>query len=458
MDETRSGGTWLWGRPDPSEAEGTGGGEAEAGGGPVASPPDPQSPPQPPPLGPPTQGQGPPYVGDPLPPPAGPASRPGTSTRPAPSTGGARRWVGVAVLAGLIGAVTGGGIGALVAGDDGARAPSAPASNSSVIVRPQDIQQILAKVQPGVVSIRTQAFQGGGGPFDLDPTPTRGAGTGVILTPGGEILTNAHVVSGATSIKVTLDRETAARDADLLGVDSSSDIAIIKLRDTKGLEGRPVSLGSSARLKVGDSVVAIGNALALPGGPTVTQGIVSALDRSLGDGGQQLSGLIQTDAAINPGNSGGPLVNAEGEVIGINTAVIASTGRTIAQNIGFAIAIDSVKPMLDRLRTNEAGAPQGFLGVSTVTLTPEIRARLGVTVEEGALIDDVTVGSPAAAAGLQRFDIVTKVGDKEITTSADLQAAVRALAPGTRVEVQWKRGDEDRKATVTLAARPTGGG
>ncbi len=455
MDETRSGGTWLWGRPDPSEDEGAG---DEAGGAPVASPADPQSPPQSPPLGPPTQGQGPPYVGDASTPPL-PASGPDTPPHRAPSppsSGGPRRWVGVAVLAGLIGAVTGGGIGALVAGDDESREP--PAGNTSVIVRPQDIQQILAKVQPGVVSIRTQAFQGGGGPFDLDPTPTRGAGTGVILTPGGEILTNAHVVSGATSIKVTLDRETAARDADLLGLDSPSDIAIIKLRDTKGLEGRPVSLGSSARLKVGDSVVAIGNALALPGGPTVTQGIVSALDRSLGDGDQQLSGLIQTDAAINPGNSGGPLVNAEGEVIGINTAVIQSTGRTIAQNIGFAIAIDSVKPMLDRLRRGEAGAPQGFLGVSAVTLTPEIRARLGVTVEEGALIDDVTLGSPAAAAGLQRYDIVTRVGDKEITTSADLQSAVRALAPGTRVEVQWKRGEEDRKATVALAARPTGGG
>lgn len=266
------------------------------------------------------------------------------------------------------------------------------------------------------------------------------------------------MVGGATSIKVTLDRETAARDADLLGLDAPTDVAIIKLRDTKGLEGRPVSLGSSGRLRVGDSVVAIGHALALPGGPTVTQGIVSALDRSLADRNQQLSGLIQTDAAINPGNSGGPLVNAEGEVIGINTAVIQNSGRSVAQNIGFAIAIDGVKPMLERLRKGEAGAPQGFLGVSSVTLTPDIKDRLGVSADSGALIDDVTEGSPAAAAGLQRYDIITRIGDKQVTTNADLQAAVRALAPGTRVEVQWKRGDEDGKATVTLAARPTGGG
>jgi len=311
----------------------------------------------------------------------------------------------VALVAALIGAGTGGGIGALVADDDGPREPAAPASasapasagNSSVIARPQDIQQILAKVQPGVVSIRTQAFQGGGGPFDLEPTPVRGAGTGVILTPTGEVLTNAHVVSGATSIKVTLDSETAARDADLLGQDSSADIAIVKLRDAKGLEGRPVSLGSSARTRVGDSVVAIGNALALPGGPTVTQGIVSALDRSLADGAEQLSGLIQTDAAINPGNSGGPLVNAEGEVIGINTAVIQNTGRSIAQNIGFAIAIDNVKPTLDRLRKGEGGAPQGFLGVSTVTLTPDIKERLGVGTDTGAVVDDV--GERCARSG-----------------------------------------------------------
>ncbi len=407
------------------------------------------------PLEPPTQQQAPPYVADPpAPPPPSPQSAPTSAT------GGARRWVGVALVAALIGAVTGGGIGALVAGDDDPEEPSGPpfANNSSVIARPQDIQQILANVQPGVVSIRTQAFQGGGGLFDLEPTPVRGAGTGVILTSAGEILTNAHVVGGATSIKVTLDRETAARDADLLGLDAPTDVAIIKLRDTKGLEGRPVSLGSSGRLRVGDSVVAIGHALALPGGPTVTQGIVSALDRSLADRNQQLSGLIQTDAAINPGNSGGPLVNAEGEVIGINTAVIQNSGRSVAQNIGFAIAIDGVKPMLERLRKGEAGAPQGFLGVSSVTLTPDIKDRLGVSADSGALIDDVTEGSPAAAAGLQRYDIITRIGDKQVTTNADLQAAVRALAPGTRVEVQWKRGDEDGKATVTLAARPTGGG
>ncbi len=363
------------------------------------------------------------------------------------------------MVAALVGAAVGGGIGAVVADDDGPGSASVPrfGANSSTIARAQDIQGILQRVQPGVVSIRTQAFQGGGGLFDLDPAPVRGAGTGMILAPSGEILTNAHVVSGATSIKVTLDGETEARDADLAGADPSADVAILKLRDTRDLQGRPVRLGSSKDLKVGDSVVAIGNALSLRGGPTVTLGIVSALERSLSGNVQQLSGLIQTDAAINPGNSGGPLVNANGEVVGINTAVIQSTGRGLAQNIGFAIAIDTVKPMLERLSKGESGAPQGFLGVSSVTLTGEIRDRFGFTAEKGAVVTEVVPGSPAAAAGLRPNDVITRFGDQDIETNADLQAAVRTLKPGSRAEVQWMRGDQEGRATVTLGARPAGG-
>ncbi|MDP9072294.1 MAG: trypsin-like peptidase domain-containing protein, partial [Actinomycetota bacterium] len=344
-------------------------------------------------------------------------------------------------------------------GDDGRAAP-APAfgRNTSTISHPRDIQEILAKVQPGVASIRTEVFQGGSGFFDLDPAPVRGAGTGMILSAAGDILTNAHVVDGATSIKVTLFGEKDARDAVLLGLDNSADVAVIKLRDTTGLEGRPVELGSSERMRVGDDVVAIGNALALPGGPTVTEGIVSALDRSLDGAEGQLSGLIQTDAAINPGNSGGPLVNSDGEVIGINTAVIQGTGRTLAQNIGFAIAIDGVKPMLNRLRTGEAGAPQGFLGVTSQTLTADIAERFDFAADAGAIVVEVVPGSPADNAGIRRLDVITRVGDRDVNTSADLQTAVRAHKPGDQVEISWKRGDQDARATVTLGARPTGGG
>ncbi len=432
-------GGWRWGDPGPAEPQDDAGGTGAPGS---------------PPLEPPT------YVPAPPPPPPSTTGwRPSPPAPPGPPRRDNRRWIAVAVVAALVGAATGGGIGALVADDDPPASAPTPrfGSNSSTIARAQDIQSILQRVQPGVVSIRTQAFQGGGGLFDLEPAPVRGAGSGMLLAPSGEILTNAHVVSGATSIKVTLDGETEARDADLLGADASADVAIIKLRDTRDLQGRPVRLGSSKDLKVGDSVVAIGNALSLRGGPTVTLGIVSALERSLGGNDQHLSGLIQTDAAINPGNSGGPLVNANGEVVGINTAVIQSTGRSLAQNIGFAIAIDTVKPMLERLSKGQSGGPQGFLGVTSVTLTPEIRERFGFTAEKGAVITEVVPGSPAATAGLRANDVITRVGDEDIETNADLQAAVRGLSPGSRVEVQWKRGTEDRKATVALAARPAGG-
>jgi serine protease Do len=181
---------------------------------------------------------------------------------------------------------------------------------------------------------------------------------------------------------------------------------------------------------------------------------VSALDRSVGDRGTELSGLIQTDAAINPGNSGGPLVNAAGEVIGINTAVIQSAGAgSLAQNIGFAIAIDTVKPMLDELRTGQV-RPQGLLGVSAQTMTAAIAEQFGVAVEEGAIVVLVDPGSPADAAGIRRLDVITKVADKDVKSSSDLQNSVRSHAPGDVVEVRWVRGEEQLSASVTLAARP----
>ncbi|MDP9386504.1 MAG: trypsin-like peptidase domain-containing protein, partial [Actinomycetota bacterium] len=368
------------------------------------------------------------------------------------------RWAAVALVAALVGAAAGGGVAAVVAASDeeeASTASPAPTSepNTSRIARPRDIQSILAQVQPGVVAIRSEAFRGGGG-FDLTPAPVQGAGTGMILSTDGDILTNAHVVRGATSIKVTLHDEREPRDADLVGTEPDADLAIIRLRDTSGLEGRPVKLGSSQAVKVGDDVVAIGNALALPGGPTVTVGIVSAVERSIDAGGSQLTSLIQTDAAINPGNSGGPLVNSEGEVIGINTAVAQ---RDVAQNIGFAIAIDTVKPMLDRLRRGEAAPPQGFLGVSTVTLTPEIRQRLDFAAEAGAIVVEVVLGSPADAAGLRQNDVITRIGDKAIETNADVQSAVRGNEPGDKVEIVWQRGDQELRETVTLGARPAGG-
>lgn len=397
----------------------------------------------------------------PIPPPAPPkpafVSGPRTAA-PAPPAGGSGNgkgagWVVVVLVAALIGAIVGGGVAALVADDDSAGSDAggssppttAPTGNTSRLARPQDIQGVLAKVQPGVVAIRSASFSGGLG-FDLQPSPVQGAGTGMLLSTDGDILTNAHVVRDAAEIQVTLNGERTARRATMVATDDSSDLAVIRLDDTSGLDGRPVEFGRSSDLEVGDDVIAIGNALALPGGPTVTTGIVSALERTI----DSLSNLIQTDAAINPGNSGGPLVNSAGEVVGINTAVAARQ----AQNIGFAIAIDTVKPLIERLVAGETAPPQGFLGVSTVTLTPEIRAQQSYSPETGAIVVEVVPDSPAAVAGLEKDDVIVRIGDQPIETNANVQSAVRAHRPSERVEIEWAHGEERRRATVTLGTRP----
>lgn len=215
------------------------------------------------------------------------------------------------------------------------RSASSQLSNSSL-----DVAQVVAKVEPAVVSIQASTNQG-----FMSGTS---AGSGMILTSDGEVLTNAHVVSGASSITVTLNGQSRPRTASLVGIDTNNDLALLKIDGASNLP--TVSLGKSSDVRVGDDVVAIGNALALEGGPTVTEGIISALNRSLGAGSGEMPGLIQTDAPISSGNSGGPLVNASGQVIGINTAVAASSQGTTASNIGFAIPIDKAMTIVDQLR------------------------------------------------------------------------------------------------------------
>jgi putative serine protease PepD len=203
-----------------------------------------------------------------------------------------------------------------------------------------DVAQVVAKVEPAVVSIQASTNQG--------PFSGTAAGSGIILTSDGEVLTNAHVVNGASSITVTLNGQSQARAATLVGIDTSNDLALLKINGASNLP--TVSLGKSSDVAVGDDAVAIGNALALQGGPTVTKGIISALNRDLGTNSGEMSGLIQTDASISSGNSGGPLVNAAGQVIGINTAVAASSQTTTAENIGFAIPIDKAMTIVAQLR------------------------------------------------------------------------------------------------------------
>jgi S1-C subfamily serine protease len=368
------------------------------------------------------------------------------TTSPAPAAP-RRRWLAIAAVASLVGALVGGGVVALL--DDDATPPTAaPASRPSTrLTQPGDIGAVLERVEPAVVAISTTGFAPGAF-FDI--VPRAGTGTGMVVSPDGEVLTNAHVVAGASRIQAKLGNSDTTYDAVVVGADRAADIALLRLQGASNLP--TVTFGRSADLQVGDQVVAIGHALALPGGPTVTTGIVSALDRSLGDGNDRLEHLIQTDAAINPGNSGGPLVNAAGEVVGMNTAVIQQAeGGAGAQNLGFAIASDTLVPALDELRRGGRGQARAFLGVSTYPVNADVRERFGLAARQGALVVEMTPGSPADVAGVRPGDVLTALGDHRITSPEDLGAAVRAHRPGDRVELRWMRGADQRSATVTLS-------
>jgi S1-C subfamily serine protease len=348
----------------------------------------------------------------------------------------------VAVVAAVFGSAVGGGVGAAVAsGSGGGRTTvinQVAAPNSSVLVHPATIREVLAKVQPGVVSIRTNL----------------GAGTGMILTPDGQVVTNYHVIQGASSIHVTLFGETRQRTATVRGSDHGNDVALLKIAGASGLP--TVTLGDSSKLQVGDDLVAIGNALNLPGGPTVTTGIVSAKDRTLDDPGLP-ENLIQTDAAINPGNSGGPLVNSDGEVVGMNTLVIQqATADEAAQNLGFAIAVNTIKPLLAQLAKGVTTTP-AYLGVGVTTLTPQLAQQYDVAASHGAMVSQVQADGPAAQAGLQQYDVITTFDGKDVSTDSDLISLISAHRPGDTVKVVFERGQDTHTVQVTLGSRPDSG-
>jgi putative serine protease PepD len=211
-----------------------------------------------------------------------------------------------------------------------------------------DVATVVAKVEPSVVSVQTTLTLQRG----RFASSAEADGTGIVLSEAGLVLTNEHVVDGATAVTVTLAGSPKTYDADVAAADKGNDLALLQLRTPPpGL--RAAQLGRSSDLAVGDEVVAIGNALGLGGAPSVTRGIISALDRTIDtEAGATLTGVIQTDAAISSGNSGGPLVNASGEIVGINTAVAGSSGTSTAENVGFAISIDNARKVVDRLRAS----------------------------------------------------------------------------------------------------------
>jgi S1-C subfamily serine protease len=308
-----------------------------------------------------------------------------------------------------------------------------------------DIQGVINAVQPGVVSIRVETAALGPG-----CQQAVGAGSGMVIEPDGLVLTNAHVVACAATITVGMadGREVPA---DLVGSLPSSDVALVQARDVAGLE--TVTLGESSAMQVGDDVVAVGNALNLGASPTVTTGIVSALNRIITEpNGETLESLIQTDAAINPGNSGGPLVNAFGEVIGVNTAVAGG-----AENIGFALSMDSVKPLIDLLRNGggevRAGAYLGIASLDLDNVNPQALDRLGIDRADGALVVEVQPGTAADAAGLAAGDLIVAIGDEPIATSAEVSAAIVGREPGEEVEIRFVRNGQEQTATVSLGSR-----
>lgn len=271
-----------------------------------------------------------------------------------------------------------------------------------------------------------------------------GVGTGFIISADGQIVTNAHVIDGADSVKVTL-ADGSSLDGKVLGVDKTTDIALVKVDAGKDLP--TVAFGDSTMLKVGQDVVAIGNPFGL--GNSVTAGIVSALGRDINSG--PLDNYIQTDAAINKGNSGGPLFDTDGQVVGINTAIFSPTGGSVG--IGFAVPSQTAEKVVAAL-ADGGTVERGFLGVQIQPVTDDVAAALGFDKAKGVLVSEVTADSPAAKAGITRGDIVVSVDGTDVNSPRDLTRTIASDEPGASVKLGLLRAGKPVDATVTLASRP----
>jgi len=272
------------------------------------------------------------------------------------------------------------------------------------------------------------------------PSVQQSLGSGFIISPDGYILTNHHVVGEASQITVRLSDKEEYK-AKVIGTDDKTDLALIKIIVKRPLPTVP--LGHSAELQVGDWVIAIGNPFGLE--QTVTAGIVSAKGRVIGEG--PYDDFIQTDASINPGNSGGPLLNLQGEVVGINSAIFSQSGGNIG--IGFAIPIDLAKPVVSQLQTTGT-VRRGWLGVTIQAVTPELAKSFGLTEPTGALVTEVSKGSPADKAGVERGDIIRTFAGTTIKDSHDLPAVVAQTPIGKHVEVTLLRRGTEKTVTITV--------
>jgi S1-C subfamily serine protease len=312
-------------------------------------------------------------------------------------------------------------------------APAAPAPGGSTA-------DVVARVLKGVVNVETVGFDG-----------TKGEGSGVVIGRRGIIVTNNHVVEGARTVRVSFNdgRHLTPVRASVVGTAPERDLAILRVQLNDLV---PVELGRSSRLRLGDGVLAIGFPLEL-GGPTVTQGIVSGLDRTYRpERGPVLEGLLQTDAAINPGNSGGALVDLQGRLVGINTAA-ARAGA--AENVGFAIAIDAARPVIAEIQAKPAGQ-RAWLGIAFDSVeTAAEAAQLGLPPDtRGAAATAVYAGGPGAQAGVQPGDVVTAIDGKPVRSSEDATKLLGALRPGDSVTLELVDRIGPRRVTVTIDKRP----
>ena len=347
-------------------------------------------------------------------------------------------------------------------------AKKAPEIESPAMMVPASFSELAKQAQPGVVNIRTvKTVKGGGrvfrhffgnpldprdpfhnfGPFSDEQGPDykqRSLGSGFIIDRDGYIVTNNHVIEGADEIKVSLANDKEF-DAEIVGRDPNTDLALIKIKGASDLV--PLKLGDSDKLPVGSWVMAMGSPFGLQ--QTVTAGIVSAKGRVIGSG--PYDDFIQTDASINPGNSGGPLLNMSGEVIGINTAIVAQ-----GQGIGFAIPINLARGIIDQLKAH-GSVTRGWLGVGIQDLTPELAEYYGLKDKKGVLVAQVFEGDPADKAGIQANDVIIEVDGKSVNSSRELTAIIAAIPVGQKTPIKILRDGQEKTVNVEIAKRPESG-
>jgi S1-C subfamily serine protease len=342
--------------------------------------------------------------------------------------------------------------------DASATEESVDVSSSTQSDQPLDellsVADVVDALAPSVVTINTETTLAGLNGSEV----AEAAGTGFVWDDQGHIITNFHVIQDpgeagqvADEIAVTFS-DGVTVDAEVQGFDVNTDIAVLRVEDSDNLD--PAELGSSDDLEVGDAVIAIGNALALEGDPTVTSGIVSAKGRTISGAGFEIPNAIQTDAAINPGNSGGPLVDIAGRVIGINDQVIRGAGGIDIEGIGFAISIETARPVIEEIIEN-GRVERGFIGVNFSDLSPAAIQQFGLDSEQtGVVITDIVPDSPASESGLEVGDVVLQIEDVVIESSADLSLALLEYRAGDEVTITYLRNGEEQTTELTLAERP----